>query len=448
MTYNIAIIGKPNVGKTTLINKLVRRKVAIVHDQPGVTRDRQYIKFVLKNNLECNLIDTPGIDFEIKTQMQQKMHEQTEMAIKEAHLCLFVVDGKNGIDERDRIISKMLRKFSRKTILLVNKCDNEKMIGDLEDFYRFGFDHVLFISAEHKIGFSDITNIITEDSKNYEDLMPNSLKEKRLRIGVVGRPNVGKSTFINNLLNEERCVVSDVAGTTRDAINIDVKIKDLELTLIDTAGIRKKVLINDDLEDKMIFTSFQAINMCDVAVLMISAEDGLTSQDLHILDYILKESRVPVICVNKMDKIKNMDKFMKTLSEEITNKTHLIVEPLIFGLSAMKDFDLSSIIVEANELYQKFCQMHKTSYLNKILEKFNASNQPVYVKRSTVKFKYISQVKAKPPYFIISSNFEEKEIKASYVKMFKKFLTLSLNFQGIPIRMKFIKSNNPYAKQK
>ncbi len=448
MIYNIAIVGKPNVGKTTLINKMVKRKVAIVHDQPGVTRDRQHIKYKLKNGLECNLIDTPGIDFQIKTSMQEKMHSQTEMAIKEASICLFVVDGKNGIDERDRIISNMLRKYSHKTVLLINKCDNDKMTENLEDFYRFGFEEMLFISAEHKIGFSDIMNLLIDDSKNYEDLTSSFSKEKKLRIGIVGRPNVGKSTFMNNLLKEERCVVSEVAGTTRDAINIDIKIKDLDVTLIDTAGIRKKILINDKLEDKMISSSFHAINMSDISILIISAEDGLTSQDMHILDYILKESRVPVICVNKIDKIKNSDRFMKNLTQEITNKVHLIVQPLIFGLSAMNDYDLSTIIVEANRLYEKFCEMHKTSYLNKILEKFNASNQPVYVRKSTVKFKYISQVKAKPPYFIISSNFEEKEIKTGYVTMFQKFLITSLELQGIPIRMKFIKSHNPYAKQK
>lgn len=451
MRYNIAVVGKPNVGKTTFINKFVSRNTGLVYDQEGITRDRNYVNFTDNKNFSYTFIDTPGVDFEIKTPMQDNMHKQTEYAIQEANLCLFIIDGRNGIDNREKVIQKMLFKNGKKVILIINKVDSENTLIDYSDFYTLGFDKILFISSEHKRGFDELRKEIQAECKILFDSLgikqEQDEQNKKLRISIVGRPNAGKSTFINKILQHERCVVSEVAGTTRDAINIDCRFFDQDITLIDTAGIRKKMNIVEEVEKKMIFSSLQAIKMSDIAILIADAQEGFLSQDFQIIDVILKEGRIPIICFNKIDLIENPEKLLQQYNNILNQRLYDINTPVMFGMSAKNDDNLQDIAKECIEMYERFCTIHKTSYLNKILENFVAANNLPYIKNSQLKLKYIAQIKAKPPYFMISSNFEEKDIKQSFISMLKKHLIHGLKLQGIPIRIKISKTQNPYAKK-
>ena len=293
----VCLIGKPNVGKSTIFNKLIKEKKSIIMDEPGITRDRIY-GIVNYNDKKFSLIDTGGLTSETEN-FNKEIRMQAELAIDEADLILFVVDGKYGLDATDFYIKNLLYKTSKKVIVLVNKMDNKERLSNIYEFYELGFDTVIPVSGEHNIGFREVLDAITKDitnSDNFENHTP--------KFCVIGRPNVGKSSLINAILNEERAIVSNIAGTTRDAIDTKFTYDKREYIIVDTAGLRKKGRIYENVEKYSYLRSIRAIEESDVCVVVINAEEGILEHDKHILGYAIDAGKGIVLAVNKMGQSK------------------------------------------------------------------------------------------------------------------------------------------------
>ena len=295
----VALVGRPNVGKSTLFNKLVGSKVSIIEDTPGVTRDRIYSEVSYKD-YRFHLIDTGGIDISLEL-FNDEIKIQAEIAIEEADVVVFIVDGKEGITTNDIVVRDMLRKSNKRVIVAINKVDSKNSFKHQYDFYELGFDEYIPISAEHNIGVYELLDSITRDFREYET----NDEDTRLKFSVIGRPNVGKSSLINALLNEERVIVSNEAGTTRDAVDTVMKYNGEEFILIDTAGMRKKGKVFEAIEKYSLLRSLKAIDRSDLCLLVINAEEGIIEHDKHIASYALEKGKGLIIVINKWDTVKN-----------------------------------------------------------------------------------------------------------------------------------------------
>ena len=293
----VALVGRPNVGKSTIFNKLVGEKISIIEDTPGVTRDRIYSEATYKD-YKFNVIDTGGIDASSE-KFNDNIRMQAEIAIDEADVVLFIVDGKEGLTSNDLIVRDMLRSSGKKVIVVINKIDNKKSNENMYDFYELGFDSYIPVSGEHGIGFFELKDEIVKNFEKKEYYT----EDKRLKFSVIGRPNVGKSSLINAMLNEERVIVSDVAGTTRDAIDTVMRYNDEEFVIIDTAGMRKKGKIYESIEKYSLLRSMKAIDRSDICLLVINAEEGIIEHDKHIAGYVLEKGKGLIIVVNNPNTI-------------------------------------------------------------------------------------------------------------------------------------------------
>ena len=298
----VALVGRPNVGKSTIFNKMVGKKIAIIEDTPGVTRDRIYgnVEF---ENYKFHLIDTGGIDLE-KEDFNSEIKMQAELAIDEADVVLFVVDGKEGITSGDRIVRDMLIKSSKKVIVAINKTDSKEARNNIYDFYELGFENYIEISGEQNIGIYDMLELITS---NFHEIKEDEYDEDVVKFSIIGRPNVGKSSLVNAILNEDRAIVSNIAGTTRDSVDTPFTYHGKEFVVIDTAGMRKKGKIYEKIEKYSLIRSLRAIDRSDVCVIVINAEEGIIEHDKHIAGYALEAGKAIVIVVNKWDVIENKD---------------------------------------------------------------------------------------------------------------------------------------------
>ena len=292
----VCLVGKPNVGKSTLFNRLVGKKISIIEDVPGVTRDRIYASAVYEDT-SFYLIDTGGIEID-NVSFNQEIKAQVEIGIEESDVIIFVVDGKDGVTSNDLFIRDMLRKSNKRVVVAINKVDNKLSEENMYDFYTLGFDEYIPISSEHNIGISTLMDKVTENFMLGEEEV-----DDRLKFSIIGRPNVGKSSLVNALLNEDRVIVSDVAGTTRDAIDTTLKYDGEAYVLIDTAGLRKKGKIFESVEKYSLLRSMRAIDRSDVCILVINAEEGIIEHDKHIAGYAIEAGKAIVICVNKWDTI-------------------------------------------------------------------------------------------------------------------------------------------------
>ena len=297
----VALVGRPNVGKSTIFNKLVGEKISIIEDTPGVTRDRIYSEATYKD-YKFNVIDTGGIDASFD-KFNDVIRMQAEIAIDESDLVLFVVDGKEGLTSNDLLVRDMLRNSGKNVIVVINKIDNKKTEENIYDFYELGFDSYIPVSGEHGIGFYELRDEIVKNFEKKEYYA----EDKRLKFSVIGRPNVGKSSLINAMLNEERVIVSDVAGTTRDAIDTVMRYNDEEFVVIDTAGMRKKGKVYENIEKYSLLRSMKAIDRSDICLLVINAEEGIIEHDKHIAGYVLEKGKGLIIVVNKWDTVENND---------------------------------------------------------------------------------------------------------------------------------------------
>lgn len=425
----VALVGRPNVGKSTLFNRLIGTKIAIIEDIPGITRDRIYgvVKF---KDYSFNLIDTGGIDIS-EASFNTQIKAQAEIAIEEADVIVFVVDGKDGLTANDLVVKDMLLKSGKKIIVAINKIDSKLAKDNMYDFYELGFDNYINISSEQNEGIYDLLMEITKDFRTIieED-------DQTIKFSIIGRPNVGKSSLANAILNEERVIVSNVAGTTRDAIDMPFTYHGQAFTVIDTAGMRKKGKIYENVEKYSLLRSMRAIDRSDVCLLVIDAETGIIEHDKHIAGYAIEAGKPIVIVVNKWDVIENKDETMKKFTNEIRNNFQFMPYAPIVYLSALTKKRIHTLIPAVIKVYENSKKQIATNLINNcIMDAYNLNLPPSY-KGKRLKIYFTSQVSCCPPTFNIQVN-SKGLIHFSYERYLENKIRESFDFEGTPIVLQF-----------
>ena len=424
----VALVGRPNVGKSTIFNKLVGEKISIIEDTPGVTRDRIYSEATYKD-YRFNLIDTGGIDT-TNEKFNDIIKIQVEVAIDEADVVLFVVDGKEGLTSNDYVVRDMLRSSGKRVIVVINKIDNKKSDENIYDFYELGFDTYIPVSGEHGIGFFEVKDEIVKDFHKKEYYA----EDKRLKFSVIGRPNVGKSSLINALLNEERVIVSDVAGTTRDAIDTVMKYNDEEFVVIDTAGMRKKGKIYENIEKYSLLRSMKAIDRSDICLLVINAEEGIIEHDKHIAGYILEKGKGLIIVVNKWDTQEDPD--IKEYIKKVRNEFQFLSYVPIVFTSALTKKRIHTIMPEVLKVAENIKKEIPTNVLNDVINEAYMLNIPPSYKGKRLKIYFTNQSGTKPPKFTFHVN-NKGLVHFSYERYLENKIRENFDFEGTPIILQF-----------
>ncbi len=429
----VAIVGRPNVGKSTFVNRLVGARHSIVDDLPGVTRDRIYFDVEWQNKV-FTVIDTGGIIPDNDDDIMVSIFSQAQLACEEADKIIFIVDGKEGINPVDYDIANILRKSGKTIYLVVNKCDNPESLLMTSDFYSLSLGEPIGISALHGSGgVGDLLEILTEDFEINDE----TEQDNRIKIAIVGRPNAGKSSIVNALLNTHRVIVSDVSGTTRDSIDSFVDYNGHEFTIVDTAGIRKKSKVDYGVEKFAVDRAIRSIRDCDVALLVIDATLGISDQDKKISSIITEAGKGIIVAINKWDLIEDkqsntINKFDKKLSADIP---FLSYASKIY-ISAVTKQRLTQIFEESLKAYEQATKRVSTGLLNKVVNEAYALNPPTSIKGKRLKIFYATQAKTQPPTFIFFVNSEEL-VKESYKKYLENKLREAFGFFGTPIRISF-----------
>lgn len=428
----VAIVGRPNVGKSTLFNKIAGGRIAIIEDTPGVTRDRLYREANYQNK-PFFLVDTGGIDLE-NAKFNEEIKMQAEIAINEADLIIFVVDGKEGITSNDLVVRDILRKSGKKIVVAINKIDNKDSYDNIYDFYELGFDSYIPISAIHNTGYFELMDEVTMNFKTKED----TSDDERLKIAIIGRPNVGKSSLTNAILNEERVVVSNVAGTTRDSIDSVFKYHDEEFVLIDTAGMRKKGKVYESVEKYSLFRSMNAIDRSDICLLVIDAEDGIKEHDKHIAGYAIDRGKGLIIVINKWDMMKdsNINEFKKLVRSEFQFASYA---PLVF-LSALTKKRIHTLMPEVLKVKENINREIKTSVLNEVIEDAYQLNPAPSYKGKRLKIYFVNQTGISPPKFTFRVN-NKGLVHFSYLRYLENKLRENFELEGTPIILQFKNRN-------
>ena len=431
MIPTVALIGRPNVGKSTLFNKIIGKKISIIEDLPGVTRDRIYQE-TSYNNKRFYLIDTGGIDAS-KMKFNDEIKMQAEIAIKEADIVVFIVDGKEGLTSNDLLVRDLLRKSKKEVIVAINKIDNKAAQKNIYDFYELGFNTYIPISSIHNTGYIELMNEITKNFHKQEEKIDN-----RLKFSIIGRPNVGKSSLMNALLNEERVVVSNIAGTTRDSIDSVLKYHNEEYVLIDTAGMRKKGKIFESVEKYSLFRSLKAIDRSDICLVVINAEEGIKEHDKHIAGYAIERGKGLVFVVNKWDtvKIKTIAEFEKEMRSEFQFATYA---PIVY-LSALTKKRIHTLMPEIIKVGQNIKREIPTSILNNVISDAYQLNMPPSYKGKRLKIYFSSQTGVKPPKFTLRVN-NKGLIHFSYERYLENKLRENFELEGTPIILQFKNRN-------
>ncbi len=425
----VALVGRPNVGKSTLFNRLVGTKIAIIEDVPGITRDRIYgdVKF---GEYSFHLIDTGGIDISNET-FNDEIKIQAEIAIEEADVIVFVVDAKEGITTNDLVVRDMLLKCNKKIIVAINKIDSKLSKDNIYDFYELGFDHYINISSEQNEGIYELLTEITSDFKVTKEETNNVIK-----FSVIGRPNVGKSSLVNAILNEERVIVSPIAGTTRDAIDTPFTYHDEKFVVIDTAGMRKKGKIYETVEKYSLLRSMKAIDRSDVCLLVIDAETGIIEHDKHIAGYAIEAGKPIIIVVNKWDVIEEKDEQIKKFTKDIRNNFQFMSYAPIVYLSAKTRKRLHTLMPQVIKVYQNSTKFIATNLINDCIKDAYNLNLPPSYKGKRLKIYFCNQVSIKPPIFNIQVN-NKGLVHFSYKRYLENKIRESFDFEGTPIVIQF-----------
>lgn len=437
MKQTVAIVGRPNVGKSTLFNKLVGDRLSIVKDEPGVTRDRLYREMEWLGN-KFLLVDTGGLEPRTQDFMMSKIKKQAQVAIDEADVIIFLVDGKAGITGLDEDVATILRKQDKKVIVAVNKIDNYmKEQENIFEFYGLGFEEVIGISGEHKTNLGDLLDVVVEkfDNKSTKEI------SEGLSIAILGRPNAGKSSLLNKLLNKERSIVSDIAGTTRDTIDSALKYDGEMYTLIDTAGIRRKSKVEDDIEYYSVLRAMKAIKRADVCVLMLDATELLTDQDKRIAGMIYDERKPIIIAINKWDLIEKNDNSVKEFKELVKADLSFLDYAPIVTISALTGKRTLNILEQAKFINEEYHKKVTTGILNQILAEIVAQNPVPTRKGRAVKLNYGTQISQAPPKFVFFANNPEL-IHFSYKRYIENKLREYFGFEGCPIDIVFNKKGD------
>lgn len=426
----VAVVGRPNVGKSTLFNVLAGERISIVQDTPGVTRDRIYAD-VSWLNMSFTLIDTGGIEPDSSDMMLSRMREQAQIAIDTADVIIFLTDVRQGLVDADSKVADMLRRAHKPVVLVVNKVDSfEKFMPDVYEFYNLGIGDPLPISAASRLGIGDM---LDEVAKHFPQDVEEEEEDDRPKVAIVGKPNVGKSSLINHLLGEERVIVSDIAGTTRDAIDTEIVKNGREYVFIDTAGLRRKSKIKEELERYSIIRAVSAVERADVVLMVIDAVEGVTEQDAKIAGIAHERGKGIIIVVNKWDAIEKNDKTMREYENEVRRVLSFMPYAQIMYVSAqtgqrlVKLYDMIDMVIENQSMRVA------TGVLNEIMTEAVAMQQPPSDKGKRLKLYYITQVSVKPPTFVIFVN-DKELMHFSYIRYLENKIREAFGFKGTSLK--------------
>lgn len=426
----VAVVGRPNVGKSTLFNALAGEKISIVKDTPGITRDRIYAD-VSWLDKAFTLIDTGGIEPDSRDIILSQMREQAQMAINTADVIIFMVDVRQGLVDADAKVADMLRRSHKPVVLVVNKVDSfEKYGNDVYEFYNLGIGEPYPISSANKLGLGEMLDVVIS---HFPENTAGEEEDDRIRVAIVGKPNVGKSSIINKLLGENRLIVSDIAGTTRDAVDTEVTYQGREYILIDTAGIRRKNKVKEDLEHYMIIRTVGAVERADVVVLVIDAIEGVTEQDAKIAGIAHDRGKAVIIAVNKWDAIEKDDKTIYRFTEKVRNILSFMQYAEIIFISAKTGQRLPKLYETIDMVSENHAMRVQTGVLNEIMAEAVAMQQPPSDKGKRLRLYYITQASVKPPTFVIFVN-DKELMHFSYTRYIENQIRQTFGFRGTPLR--------------
>ena len=429
----VAIVGRPNVGKSTLFNRIIGRNLAIVEDMPGVTRDRNYADAEWDER-QFLLVDTGGFEPATEDQMYMKMREQTTLAVEEADFIIFLMDGRQGLLPADIEVSQRLRASGKPVIYAVNKVDGEKQEEHLPDFYRLGIDKLFGVSAQHGGGFSDLMDelgrLLPPPSPEEEGRDLSELP----RIAIIGRPNVGKSSFVNALTGEERMIVSPVSGTTRDSVDSIYRYYGKPYVLVDTAGIRSRGKISQGVEKYSVMRAMKTLSRADIALVLIDAAEGITEQDERIVGLAHEEGKGVIIVLNKWDLVQDKEEAYKRFMADVQQRLKFADYAPVITLSAQTRQRITKVFEEIDRVIAEREKRVPTAELNRVFEQLAARHEPPLYRAKRVKYYYATQVAIKPPTFIAFVNYPEG-VHFSYLRYIENNLRDAFGFHGTPVRI-------------
>jgi GTP-binding protein len=429
----VVIVGRPNVGKSTLFNRLAGYRVSIVHEEPGVTRDRVEVNLDW-NRVGLRLVDTGGIDPNSSERIPRQIREQVQEALKEGTLLLFVVDARDGLTSLDEEVAAALRRSGKRTILIVNKVDHLKAELEAQEFYKLGFDTVIPVSSVHGTGFLEL---VEEIEKNLANVV---LEEKKsIRVAVLGKPNVGKSTLINHLLGQNRLIVDAEPGTTRDAVDVEIRINERSFTFVDTAGMRKRNQVRTGVETFSVLRALRSLERADLAILVLDVSRGVMAQDVRILNEIRKAGKGCVLALNKWDLVAKITE--EDFSDFLEKRWKFLeIYPKVY-CSALKDLRLKELMDQVIEVYENSHQQISEEDLSNFLEKVLTLKQPPSDEGKIPKFYSMFQVGVSPPQFKIQVN-QPKIVKESYKLFIDREFRKSFGFRGVPVQFQYKPKNS------
>lgn len=434
MAFTVAIVGRPNVGKSTLFNRLLEQRKAIVEDTPGVTRDRQY-GITDWNGKSFYVIDTGGFVPDSEDVFEREIRKQVQVAVEEASAILFVVDVVTGITTLDEAMADVLRRATKPVFLVVNKVDNNERLLEASEFYSLGFERVFFISSISGSGTGEVLDELT--ALIVEGMEPED--EKGIpKFAIIGQPNVGKSSLLNALIGEERTIVSEIAGTTRDTIHTRYKLFQKDFILIDTAGIRRKSKVHEDLEFYSVIRAIKAMDEADVCLLLLDAEKGVTAQDLSIFSLAVKKGKGIVVLVNKWDLVEKSTNTAKEYEKTVKQRLAPFTDVPVLFISVKDKTRIFKAIEIALEVYENKARKVPTSQLNEVILKAIESFHPPVVRGHPIKIKYVTQLPTAVPSFAFFCNFPD-DVKTPYKNYLENKVREKFRFTGVPIRIFFRK---------
>lgn len=426
----VAVVGRPNVGKSTLFNVIAGKQISIVKDTPGVTRDRIYADCEWLNH-PFTLVDTGGIELDSRDVLLSQMRSQAELAIETADVILFVVDVRSGVTDADYAVAELLRKSHKPIVLCVNKVDSFQKLGnEIYEFYQLGLGDPFGVSSVNQLGLGDL---LDELLKHFPKGLEEEAEDDRIRVALIGKPNVGKSSMINKLLGENRVIVSEIAGTTRDAIDTEIVHDGERYIFIDTAGLRRKGRVTDEIERYSVIRTVSAVDRADICVVLIDAIEGITEQDVHIAGIAHESGKGVIIAVNKWDAVEKDDRTMQDFTKKLREKLSYMDYAEYLFLSAKTGQRLTKLFPLIDMVHQNQMLRVKTGLLNEILMKAAAMKQPPSDKGKRLRLFYITQVSVRPPSFVIFVN-DRELMHFSYTRYLENRIREAFGFRGTPLR--------------